>query len=49
MVTTVDPESSEEPKDKVLLKLESDSDYKEVFSKLSRSDLESCLSKMLEK
>jgi hypothetical protein len=49
MATTDDPEGSEEPKDKVLSESESDSDSEEVFSNLSRYDIESCLFEMLEK
>lgn len=49
MATTTDPESSEEPKDKMLSESESDYDFEEVFSKPSRFDLESCVSEMLEK
>ena len=44
MVTTKDPTSSEEPEDKALSELESDSDLEEVFSNLSRSYIESYLS-----
>lgn len=43
MATKADPKVSEEPEDKVLLELESDSNFEEVFSKLSLSNLESCL------
>ncbi|KAI5404778.1 hypothetical protein KIW84_051803 [Lathyrus oleraceus] len=51
MATTYDPKGSEEPEDMLSSKSESDSDsdYEEVFSNLSHSDLESCLSEMLEK
>ena len=49
MKTTGDPEGSKEPEDRVLSKSEFDSDSEKVFSNLSRSDIESCLSEMLEK
>lgn len=49
MAITADPEGSEEPEDKVLSESESDSNYEEVFSKLSHSNLDSCLSEMLKK
>ena len=49
MAATQDPTSFEEPGDKILSESESNSDYEEVFSNLSRSDFESCLSEMLEK
>ncbi|XP_050895080.1 uncharacterized protein LOC127101651 [Lathyrus oleraceus] len=47
--TTYDLEGYEEPKDKVLIELESSSDFEEVFSNLSRSGLECCLSELLER
>ena len=51
MATTADPEGSDESEDKALSESESESDSgsEEVFSKLSRSELESCLPEMLEK
>ena len=49
MAITKGPTSSEEPEDKVLSESESDSDYEVVFSNLSRSDIEICVSEMLEK
>lgn len=49
MVTTDNLEGSEEPKDKVLKESESYFDSKEVFSELSRYDLELCLFEILEK
>lgn len=49
METIDDQEGFEEPKDKVMKELESESESEEVFFELSRSDLEFCLSKILEK
>ncbi|XP_050899820.1 uncharacterized protein LOC127106581 [Lathyrus oleraceus] len=49
MATTEDRISSEEPYDKVSSESKSDSDSEEVFSNLSRYDIEICLSKILEK
>ena len=51
MATTVNAEVSGEPEEKMLLESESDSDSdsEEVLSKLSRSELEACLSEMLER
>ncbi|XP_050890418.1 uncharacterized protein LOC127095830 [Lathyrus oleraceus] len=49
MATITDPEGYEEQEDKILSESESNSDSEEVFFELSRSDLKSCLSKILEK
>lgn len=49
MDTTADPEGSEELEEKMLSESKLDSDSEEMFFELSRSDLYSCLSKILQK